>query len=219
MRTHRSNPWPALVDLFAALLIATFAGLIVMSAAAERPDENRSKQGEEEKHTAEARLAREKAELAQCLQVQNNLQEALSSQSRQISKLLGGKGLDLPPCLSRDSRPLPLIEIEVLEDGLEVRRLPQQELERLIKEIDGLDYLVSGKRFSEREFSRIAAPIQTWARDPDNAFGFRCSFYAVISPSPEISKDHLSTALAYIDDRFYVLNVADIDRFMKGNRK
>ncbi|NJL26582.1 MAG: hypothetical protein HC897_01240 [Thermoanaerobaculia bacterium] len=34
MAIRRSNPWPALADLFAALLVATFAGLIVMDFVA-----------------------------------------------------------------------------------------------------------------------------------------------------------------------------------------
>jgi len=38
---RRSNPWPAFVDLFAALLIAAFGGLMLLSAAARKPPAER----------------------------------------------------------------------------------------------------------------------------------------------------------------------------------
>ena len=225
MRIQRSNPWPALADLFAALLISTFGGLVLIGTAGARQSgdvANKDKQIatltavvrelEKKKAAVEAKVALVSDELNKSEEGRRHLAAALEAQQAQLAK---GKGLDLPPCLARDGRPLPLIEITVSDDGVEVRNLPQPEYEQLTRAITGLQTLTAAGRVRDEKFSDFAAPVAAWGRNSDNALGFNCAFYAILNPGA-VSKDRLSTARAYVEDRFYIFNAAEIRRFMKA---
>ena len=215
MRIQRSNPWPALADLFAALLISTFGGLVLIGTAGARQSgdvANKDKQIA----TLTAAVRELSAELNKSEEGRRYLAATLKAQQDQIDvKDRGGKGLDLPPCLARDGRPLPLIEITVSDDGVEVRKLPQPEYEQLTRAITGLQALTAAGRIRDEKFSDLAGPIAAWGRDSGNALGFSCAFYATLKPGT-ISKDRFSTARAYVEDRFYISNAAKIRQFMKA---
>jgi hypothetical protein len=231
MRIQRSNPWPALADLFAALLISTFGGLVMIgSAGARQPGSapstaNKDEQIatltetvqalEEKKEEAEAKVKLVSDKLNKCEEDRSRLAESLEAQQTQLPKARGGKGLGLPPCLEREGRPLPLIEITVSDDGVEVRNLPQPEYEQRTSAIAGLQTLTEAGKISDEEFRDLAGPIAAWGRNSDNTLGFSCAFYATLKPGT-VSKSRLSTARAYVEDRFYIFNAMEVNRFMKA---
>jgi len=67
---RRTNPWPAFVDLFSALLTVTFAGFIMLSSAYEGELSNFQKREQEKKEFRE-----------RALQVKNKVKQALSISS------------------------------------------------------------------------------------------------------------------------------------------
>lgn len=231
MRIQRSNPWPALAELFAALLISTFGGLVVIGAAGARPpgsapntpgkDEQIAmltatvQELEKKIAEAEAKLKLVADDLNKSEEGRSHLAATLEVQQAELAKARGGKGLGLPSCLEREGRPLPLIEITVADDGVEVRKLPQLEYEQLTSVITGLQTLTAVGKIRDEEFRDLAGPIAAWGRNSDNTLGINCAFYAILKPGA-VSKSRLSTARAYVEDRFYIFNAAEINRFMKA---
>jgi hypothetical protein len=231
MRIPRSNPWPALADLFAALLISTFGGLVLIGTAGAGQSGTAANKNEQtaaltarvrdlEKKNAEteAKVKLVSDELNKCEEGRRHLIASLEVQRAALAKVSGGKGLDLPPCLAREGHPLPLIEIMVSEDGMEVRKLPQPEYEQLTSAITGLQTLTAAGRIDDRKFRDLAGPIAAWGRDSDNTLRFKCAFYAILKPN-EVSKSRLSTARAYVEDWFYLFNAMEVNRFMKAKER
>jgi hypothetical protein len=202
-----------LADLFAALLISTFGGLVLIGTSGARQSGDVANK-DKEIATLTATVRELSDELNKSEEGRRYLAETLKAQQARIDKDRGGKGLDLPPCLARDGRPLPLIEITVSDDGVEVRKLPQPEYEQLTRGITGLQALTAAGRINDKNFSDLAGSIAAWGRDSGNALGFSCAFYATLKPGA-ISKDRFSTARAYVEDGFYIYNAAEIRRFMK----
>jgi outer membrane protein OmpA-like peptidoglycan-associated protein len=68
---RRTNPWPAFVELFSALLTATFAGFIMLSGAYEMELSNFQKREQESKEFRD-----------RALEIKNKVQSALSKDSK-----------------------------------------------------------------------------------------------------------------------------------------
>lgn len=75
MTIRRSNPWPALTDLFAALLVSTFAGLIIIDYVGQ------ADASEQDTATLQARIST----LSEALAEETSKTEALEAELAQIS--------------------------------------------------------------------------------------------------------------------------------------
>ena len=177
MRIPRSNPWPALADLFVALLISTFGGLVLIGTAVSPQSGTAADKNEltaaltasvrdlkEKNSETEAKVKFMSDELSKCEEGRRHLAAWLEVQQTMLAKVSGGKGLDLPPCLAREGRPLPLVEITVSEDNIEVRKLPQPGYEQMMSTITGLQTLTAAGRIGDKEFRDLAGPIASWGR-------------------------------------------------------
>ncbi len=231
MSRSRLNPWPAFADLFAALLVATFGGLFIISLFAGKLQEDLKKYedvektvsdltGEMEDLRTEVRIAEQQAEelreeTTALTQKVRNLQGVLADREDTIEELRKG-GIDPPPCLVSDAGNIvPLLEIEVHDEGLAARPLSTSRHSGLLESVPNLNQLEDQGRMSYQRFLGVTRPIRNWARNPENDLGFSCVFYAVIRIQTS-SKEALSKGVAYVDDSFFISNPNTIDRSIKN---
>lgn len=127
------------------------------------------------------------------------------------------KGFDRPPCMLSEGRPSPLVEVTVLSGGeIMVRRLDPGRYEEAVSLMPGYANLDVSEPIRPEQLAGIADPILSWAREPENAFGFECVFYARVEIQTQSARD-LAKALSYVNEFFYTFDQPDIRAVYRRN--
>ncbi len=222
-RRHPINIWPAFSDLMTVLtIVGLFTALGLLQAPASLKAQNQAlKAQNEELETTIDRLERLITELRQELLAIKTQRDRLVDRVRVLeAELLKARkgGEDPPPCLSLRGKPGkkfdPLYTIRIGDDGMDVQRAWPPELAQQIEGIPGVHRLAEAGRVGRSTFHRLARPVSTYAKDPQNTFGEKCIFYVRIEIATE-SKDRFGRYYSDITDHFFPSNPSAIKRFWK----